>query len=108
MTRRMAFGGLMAATASVLAVYGAQPPWEKPVNEWSAEDIAALLTNSPWSIRTAASMDDPADITEPQRVGPPDTGERGPGGTPKTRWDGEPGRKRKGQLATVPIMVRWE
>jgi len=86
----------------------AQPPWEKPVASWSAEDIALLLNNSPWSLPAAAVMEDPEDTAmDPRPVGPPDTGEKGTG-APKPRWDGEPGKNRSGHLATVPVLVRWE
>ena len=109
MTLFRRFPGLMAAIVLASVVYGAPPPWERPVGSWSAEDIAALLNNSPWAIQASAVMADPEDAIEPQPAGPPDTGERnGPGGQPRARWDGEPGRKRKGQLATVPVTVRWE
>ena len=101
------FQSFFAAALLIASVYGAaQPqPWEKPVESWTAEDVAALLTNSPWSVQTVATMDDPEDAIEPQPAGPPDTGEKGAGKRP---WDGGPGRNRMGHLATIPVTVRWE
>jgi hypothetical protein len=101
---------LFAALALAAAAFCAQPPWEKPAAAWSAEDIAALLSNSPWAVQTAAAMEDPRDAMDPRPVGPPDTGNTGLGGSNagKPRWDGEPGHNRMGHLATVPVIVCWE
>jgi hypothetical protein len=100
----------MAALVLTCAAYGSQPPWERPPESWSTDDIKIILTQSPWSIQTAAEMDDPRDVREPQPAGPPDTG--GTGGTnlarAKAPWDGEVGKNRMGHLATVPVVVRWD
>jgi hypothetical protein len=101
--RRLCASAVLAAT-----IYAAQPPWEKPAGAWSADDIATLLNSSPWAVQTSAVMEDPRDAREEQPAGPPDTGDRGPGGTPKARWDGEIGRNHMGHLATVPVTVRWD
>jgi hypothetical protein len=110
--RRSYFRPPTLLTALVLslaaAAFASQPPWQKPAASWSADDIATLLNSSPWSLETAAVMEDPEDTAmDPRPVGPPDTGEKGTG-APKPRWDGEPGKNRIGRLATVPITVRWE
>lgn len=100
------FRRFFAAVLVTAMVNGAQPqPWDKPVDAWTAEDVAALLNNSPWSLQTVAVMEDPADAIEPAPAGPPDTGERGPNKKP---WDGGVGRNRMGRLATIPVTVRWE
>jgi hypothetical protein len=99
---------LVAELLLAAAALASQPVWEKPVDTWSAEDVATLLHNSPWAIQAAAVMEDPADTArDPTPAGPPDTGERGVGAN-KPRWDGEPGRNRMGRLATIPVTVRWE
>jgi hypothetical protein len=92
------------------AVCGASnktPPWEKPLDAWTTDDVAALLNNSPWSLKVGAVMFDPADTKDPEPVGPPDTGEKGNGGV-KARWDGQIGRNRIGHPPTIPVLVRWE
>jgi hypothetical protein len=102
--------GKAFALALVLALtsFGSQPVWEKPVDTWSAEDLATLLNSSPWSIQAAAVMEDPEDTArDPTPAGPPDTGQKGIGAS-KPRWDGEPGHNRMGRLATIPVTVRWE
>jgi hypothetical protein len=100
-------GGFALWLASVVlrAAHAPPPPWEKPVDSWSAEDVAALLSNSPWALQTVAEMEDPADAIEPAPPGPPDTGERGPNKKP---WDGGVGRNRMGHLATIPVTIRWD
>jgi hypothetical protein len=96
------------ALALALTAFASRPGWEKPPDAWSAEDVAALLHNSPWSIQAAAVMEDPEDTArDPTPAGPPDTGQKGVGAT-KPRWDGEPGHNRMGRLATIPVTVRWE
>jgi hypothetical protein len=98
----------VAALLLAATVFASQPFWEKPAETWSAEDVAALLHNSPWAIQAAAAMEDPEDTAmDPRPVGPPDTGQQGVGAS-KPRWDGEPGKNRMGHLATVPVIVRWE
>jgi hypothetical protein len=101
------FPSLFAAVALTVAVFGAQPRWEKPVDSWTPDDVEALLNNSPWSVQSVAVMEDPYDAREPQPAGPPDTGEKGVGAN-KPAWDGGVGRNRMGHLATVPVTVRWE
>jgi hypothetical protein len=98
----------IAALLLAGAAWASQPYWEKPAETWSADDVAALLHNSPWSIQAAAVMEDPEDTAmDPRPAGPPDTGQQGIGAT-KPRWDGEPGHNRMGHLATIPVTVRWE
>ena len=88
--------------------WASQPVWDKPAETWSADDVAAILNNSPWAIQAAAVMTDPEDTAmDPRPVGPPDTGQQGVGAS-KPRWDGEPGKNRMGHLATIPVTVRWE
>jgi hypothetical protein len=101
------FHKLLAAVLFTSAAYGAQPGWEKATDQWTADDVAALLNRSPWSVQSSAVMEDPADAREEQPAGPPDTGQKGVG-APTKRWDGEIGRNRMGHLATVPVTVRWE
>jgi hypothetical protein len=99
---------LIAVLLLVPLAFASQPVWEKPAETWSADDVAALLRNSPWCLQAAAVMTDPEDTAmDPRPVGPPDTGQQGVGAS-KPRWDGEPGKNRMGHLATVPVMVRWE
>ena len=98
---------LFSAMALALALYAAQPKWEKPVESWTPDDVEALLTNSPWSVQSVAAMEDPYDAKEPEPAGPPDTGQKGVGAN-KPSWDGGVGRNRMGHLATVPVMLRWE
>jgi hypothetical protein len=99
---------LIAAVWLAPLAFASQPVWEKPAETWSAEDVAALLQNSPWSLQASAVMTDPEDTAmDPRPVGPPDTGQQGVGAS-KPRWDGEPGKNRMGHLATVPVTVRWE
>ena len=98
----------IAALLLACAAWAAQPFWEKPAETWSAEDVAALLHNSPWAVQAAAVMEDPEDTAmDPRPAGPPDTGQQGVGAN-KPRWDGEPGHNRIGHLATIPVTVRWE
>jgi hypothetical protein len=91
----------------VMPMYGAKPPWEKPAETWTADDIAALLNSSPWSVATDAVVEDPYDAREEQPVKAPETGLNIPGQN-KERWDGAIGKNRMGHLPTVPTMVRWE
>jgi hypothetical protein len=98
---------LVAGVMLTAPLYAAKPTWEKPTEAWTAEDIAALLNNSPWSLQTEAAVEDPYDAREPQPVTPPDTGQNLPGQN-KQRWDGGPGHNRMGHLPTIPVMVRWE
>ena len=99
---------LAAAVALTTAlVSGAKPPWEKPAETWTADDIAALLNNSPWSVSTDATVEDPYEAREEQPVTPPETGQNIPGQN-KARWDGGVGKNRMGHLPTVPALVRWE
>jgi hypothetical protein len=102
----------IALAVGVLAMtnalgHGAKPAWDKPSDTWTAEDIAALLNSSPWSLATEAVVEDPYDAREEQPVAPPETGQNIPGQN-KARWDGGVGRNRMGHLPTVPAMVRWE
>jgi hypothetical protein len=98
----------IAALLLATAAFASQPVWDKPAETWSASDVAALLYSSPWAIQAAAAMTDPEDTAmDPRPVGPPDTGQQGVGAN-KPRWDGEPGKNRRGHLATVPVTVRWE
>ena len=62
-------------------------------------------------------MDDPAEKSEaqvpdaapPAGVGQPgSTGRQTPGSTGGQRWDGGIGKNRRGHLATIPVMVRWD
>src|ERR1700733_6111751 len=97
---------LIAGVMLMAPLYAAKPTWEKPTETWTAEDIAALLNNSPWSLQTEASVEDPYDAREPQPVTPPETGQNIPGQN-KQRWDGGVGHNRMGHLPTIPVMVRW-
>ena len=98
---------LLVGLIFVPMVFGAKTPWDKPVANWTAEDIAALMNSSPWSVPTEASVEDPYDAREEQPVTPPETGLNIPGQN-KQRWDGGVGKNRMGHLPTVPTMVRWE
>ena len=100
---------LLVAAMVLLAarLYASKPAWDKPPETWTAEDIAALMNNSPWSLQTEASVEDPYDAREPMPVTPPETGEKLPGQN-KQPWDGGPGHNRMGRLPTVPVTVRWE
>jgi hypothetical protein len=90
-----------------LPVYAAKPPWEKPTESWTPDDISALLNSSPWSFQTEAAVEDPYEAREEQPVTPPETGLNIPGQN-KARWDGGIGKNRMGRLPTVPATVRWE
>jgi hypothetical protein len=98
---------LIVLLMATLTVFGAKSPWEKPVATWTADDIAALLNNSPWSVQTEAVVEDPYDAREEQPVTPPQTGLNIPGQN-KQPWDGGVGKNRMGHMPTVPAMVRWE
>jgi hypothetical protein len=97
----------LVLAAVAVPVHGAKPPWEKPAETWSADDVAMLLNSSPWSVSTDAVVEDPYDAREDQPVKPPETGLNIPGQN-KERWDGGIGKNRMGRLPTVPAMVRWE
>jgi hypothetical protein len=94
--------------AFVAAIWAAQP-WDKDPAQWSAAEIQRVLTNSPWSQETTATVVDPYDAIEPTNAPLPGAKEAGIAG-PSTgpRWDGGVGRNRMGHLPTVPITVRWE
>jgi hypothetical protein len=102
--RAFAAGVLLAIA---VPAFGAKQPWEKPVAEWTAEDVAELLNRSPWSVQTEAVVEDPYDAREEQPVAPPVTGLNIPGQN-KQPWDGGVGKNRMGRLPTVPTTVRWE
>ncbi len=60
-------------------------------------------------------MDDPADVPDdtrsevPKSISQAGQPNQGTGNLDiNTRWDGQAGRSRKGHLATIPIMVRWD
>ena len=97
----------------LLAAYisGAEP-WRTPVSKWSQNDANRVLNQSPWAIPTQATMDDPKDQEEQPLPAPP-AGEGQPGarstsGPNNMRWDGAISKNRIGQLATIPVMVRWD
>ncbi len=92
-------------------IFGAEP-WRTPVSKWSQNDANRVLNESPWAIRTQATMDDPKDQEEQPLPAPP-AGEGQPGarstsGPDHMRWDGAISKNRMGQLATIPVMVRWD
>jgi hypothetical protein len=102
--RTIAVGVLLMVAGPM---YGAKQPWERPAESWTADDVATILNNSPWAVRTDASVEDPYDAREEQPVTPPQTGLNIPGQN-KAPWDGGPGKNRMGRLPTVPAMIRWE
>lgn len=59
-----------------------------------------------------ATMDDPDDVREPSSGPLPGAAEAGMAGAGvqdgKPRWDGGIAKNRMGQLATIPVTVRWE
>jgi len=73
-----------------------------------------LLNDSPWAMQTGATMDDPSDREEPALpapptgLGQPNPGGRSTSGPTQARWDGGIGKNRRGHLATIPVMVRWD
>jgi hypothetical protein len=94
--------------AFVAAIWASQP-WDKDPAQWSAVEVQRVLTNSPWSQETSATIVDPYDAIEETKAPLPGAKEAGIAG-PSTgpRWDGGVGRNRMGRLPTVPVTVRWE
>ena len=99
--------GVVTVVLTASLLFGAKPPWEKPPETWTPDDVTMLLNSSPWSVQTDGVMDDPYDAREEQPAGPPQTGLNIPGQN-KPPWDGGVGRNRMGHLAKVPVLVRWE
>ncbi len=105
--QRVVSAGGFAAIVMTSVLLAAKPPWEKPADAWTQQDVDEVLNRSPWALQTDATMADPYDEREPQPAGPPDTGQTMPG-QQKRPWDGGVGKNRMGRLATVPVLVRWE
>lgn len=90
--------------------------WKTPPAQWTPSDADKVLNDSPWAIRTDAFMDDPADKDDQPEFTPPPNGEGQPGATGRNaggtnngvRWDGGISKNRRGHLATIPVMVRWD
>ncbi len=107
--RLRAFIHLCILPLAFVTANGASQPWDKDPAQWSAAEIQRILTGSPWSQETAATIVDPYDAIEPTPAPLPGAKEAGIAG-PSTgpRWDGGVGHNRMGRMPTVPITVRWE
>ncbi len=90
--------------------------WKLPPSSWTPADAEKVLNDSPWAVRTEATMDDPADKDDQPEFTPPPNGEGQPGAGGRSaggtsngmRWDGGIAKNRRGHLATIPVVVRWD
>ena len=78
------------------------------------KDMIGLLSRSPWTMQVDATMDDPADVPEistevPKSITQAGQPNQGTGNLDiNTRWDGGISKNRRGRLATIPVVVRWD
>jgi hypothetical protein len=95
----------------------AGPPWKgknPDPAKWTSGDLELVLSNSPWSQTANAEFPDTRD-NEPVNVyALPGAQQAGLPGNPRNgatdgRWDGGVGRNTgRGQLPTLPVLVRWD
>jgi hypothetical protein len=94
--------------------FAAAAPWaKKNPDQWTAEDVQRILSNSPWAQPASAGFPDPRKNEAPESVynlpGPEQAGMAGPRGATDGRWDGGVSKNTHiGVLPTLPVIVRWD
>jgi hypothetical protein len=109
---------LAICTAFLLGTSLAGPPWKgknPDSSKWTPAEVELVLSNSPWSqtanaVFPESSDDEPVSVYAlpgAQQAGMP--GAAAPKGATDGRWDGGIGKNTgRGQLPTLPVLVRWE
>lgn len=107
--KRLFFLSLLATLCFAAAV-----PWaKKSPNQWTAEDVERVLSNSPWAQPASATVPDPRRNEQPESVyelpGPAQAGMASPRGATDGRWDGGISRNTHlGAMPSLPVIVRWD
>lgn len=117
--RNLPGASLSSAVIAVLlftpVAFGAERWSHKTPEQWSAQDVQRILTDSPWAKQESARFPEIVvhDESAGSAQGDPNAAGVGsragmplPGGQPG-RWDGGVGRDRSG-TPTLPVLVRWD
>jgi hypothetical protein len=108
-----------AAVCSVVAlgVALAGPPWKgknPDPSKWTPAELQLILSNSPWSQTANATFPEARDDGPINAYALPGAQQAGLPGNPRQaatdgRWDGGVGRNTgRGQVPTLPVLVRWD
>jgi len=100
--------------ACVLVASGSSGPWTKDPAQWTPNEAARILTDSPWAQLAAVKFDDPSqeemELANAERAAttPPPANMGGPNGATDGKWDGGVGRMPRGGKPTLNVTLIWE
>ena len=102
-------------TLLALGTAAAGPPWKAKnpdPNKWTAAEVDQILSNSPWSQTANAVFPETRDdepVSAYALPGAAQAGMPGPKGGTDGRWDGGVAKNTgRGQVPTLPVLVRWD
>jgi len=102
-------------TLLALGTAAAGPPWKAKnpdPTKWTPADVEQILSNSPWSQTANAAFPETRDdepVSAYALPGAAQAGMGGPKGGTDGRWDGGVAKNTgRGQLPTLPVLVRWD
>jgi len=106
---------IVCAALLALASAAAGPPWKgknPDPSKWTPADVEQVLSNSPWSQTANAEFPETRDdepVSAFELPGSSQAGLPGRKGATDGRWDGGVGKNTgRGQLPTLPVLVRWD
>jgi hypothetical protein len=106
---------LAICTLLALETAAAGPPWKArnpDPAKWTTAELEQVLSNSPWSQTANAVFPDTRDdepVSAYALPGAAQAGMPGPKGGTDGRWDGGVGKNTgRGQVPTLPVLVRWD
>lgn len=109
-SRRLA----IALAAFALTAFASSAPWTKDPAQWTPDDAARILGDSPWAQLASVKFDDPSEeemeLANAERAAntPPPANMNGPNGATDGKWDGGVGRMPRGGKPTLNVTLIWE
>ena len=106
--------GILRGAILGLAVAGvllAAQPWsKKDPSQWTADDVARVLGDSPWALPSGAIFGIQPDDDPPAPQELPGAAQAGLAGAQNSNqhWDGGVGRLDRYQVPTLNVTVRWD
>jgi hypothetical protein len=103
-------------TVFLVGIALAGPPWKgknPDPSKWTPAEVELVLSNSPWSQTANAVFPEPGDDEPVSVYALPGAQQAGlPGGVKGStdgRWDGGVGKNTgRGQVPTLPVLIRWD
>ena len=103
--------GTALVATSAISLLAAQQPWKtSSPQQWTAQDVERVMTDSPWAQLAGASfaLSEENDPPPGPSAESPQSGMANSNGTADGRWDGGVGRLDRTGPPTLNVTVRWD